>query len=262
MRQAAILGIVVVALTAAKGATGAPETASGTLQLNATVRQNWRLSRDFCPPGTPAVADCLRSVGEGEVSGLGYVTVTYDKLLPGDDEDCFILHNNRATIEIAGKGTLELWRDGRACGTGPPPREDGPFEFAVAGGSGTYAGASGSLAYRSSVAMGNGACRCGIATDTWTGTLTVPGLDFDITPPLITGAVSKKVRAPKGVRRMRVRYAVSAADAVDGPVRVACTPRSGSFFAVGRTKVTCSASDSSGNSRRAQFTITVARPRG
>jgi len=253
---------VAIALIAATGASGTPTRASGTLQLEATLIQKWRLSRDFCPPGTPAVASCLRSVGVGRVAGLGRVTVTFDKILPGDDESCFIVHNNTALIEVAGKGTLELEKAGRSCGSGPPPREDGPFEFAVANGSGMYAGASGSLVYKSSVAMGDGRCRCGIAKDTWTGRLTVPGLDFDLTPPSLTGAVSKTLRAPKGAKRMRVRYLVTAEDAVDGAVVVACTPRSGSFFALGRTRVTCSANDSSGNTREARFTVTVRRPRG
>jgi len=250
-----------IALMLAPGASGAPTRASGTLQLNATLTQKWRLSREYCPPGTPVVASCLRSVGEGEIAGLGHVRVTYYKLLPGDDVNCFIVHNNTALIEVAGKGTLELERAGRGCGSGPPPREDGPFEFAVASGSGTYAEASGSLVYASSVPAGDGACQCGTARDTWTGTLTVPGVDFDITPPVLTGAVSKSVRAPKGAKRVRVRYVVTATDDVDGAISVACTPRSGSFFALGRTRVTCSATDSSGNTHQAQFTITVKRAR-
>jgi hypothetical protein len=254
-----LLAVAIVALALAAGVSGATTRPSGTLQLTATVMQKWRLSPDYCPPGTPAVSGCLRSVGEGDIAGLGRVTVTYDKILPGDDPDCFILHNNTAVIEVAGKGMLGLSRDGRSCGSGPPPREDGPFEFTVASGSGAYAGASGSLVYTSSVRMGAGDCICGTARDTWTGTLTVPKLDFDIAPPVLTGAVSKNVRAPKGAKRMRVRYVVTAEDAVDGAVAVACKPRSGSFFAVGRTRVACTAEDTSANLATATFTITVKR---
>jgi hypothetical protein len=141
------------------------------------------------------------------------------------------------------------------------PVEDGPFEFTVTGGAGKYAGASGSLSYTAYVSALDGACQCGTARDTWTGTLTVPGLDFDLTPPTFAGAVSKTVRAPKGRKRMRVRYVVTAKDAIDGAVSVACEPRSGSWFKLGRTRVACSATDGSGNSSRAQFTVTVRRPR-
>lgn len=257
--SAALAIALVVALGLAAGASPAPTRASGTLQVNLTLTQNWRISREYCPPGTPMAADCLRSVGRGEVAGLGRVTVTYDKLLTGDDPDCFMVHNNTAVIEVAGKGSLELSRPGRACASGPPPREDGPFEFSVAGGSGRYAGATGTLVYRGSVPPGNPICRCGTARDTWTGTLTVPGLDFDVAPPVVTGAVSKTVRAPKGAKRMRVPYTVKASDAVDGPVPVVCKPRSGSQFKLGRTRVTCSASDSSANTSAARFWITVKR---
>jgi hypothetical protein len=244
------------------GVSGAPARSSGTLQVNATIVQEWLMTGEACPPGTPAVADCIRSVGRGTVPGLGTVTVTYDKILPRDsDPSCFILHHNTAVIEVAGKGTLQLSREGKDCGPGPPPRQDGPLEFTVASGSGKYAGASGSLVYRSSVTMRLGPCCTGTARDTWTGTLTVPGVDFDVAPPVLTGAVSKSVRAPSGARRVRVRYVVTAADAVDGAVPVACKPRSGSSFAIGRTIVTCSATDSSGNSARRRFTVTVLRAR-
>ena len=94
-------------------------------------------------------------------------------------------------------------------------------------------------------------------TDSLAGTLAVPNLTFDTTPPVISGAVSKTVRIAKRVTRLRVSFKVTAQDAVDGSVPVACTPRLGSFFKIGRTKVTCSASDSSANTASARLTITV-----
>jgi hypothetical protein len=253
-----LLAVTFLALALAAGGSGATIRSSGTFQLNATFMQQWRMSRSFCPPATPAIADCLRSLGEADVAGFGHVTVTYYKILPGDDASCFILHNNTAVIDVAGKGTLELSRPGRSCGSGPPPRQDGPFEFAVASGSGKYAGASGSLVYTSSV-TGTPGCTCGTARDTWTGSISVPGLDFDTTPPVLSGAVSKTVRARKGAKRMRVRFVVTAADVADGVVSVACTRRSGSFFKLGRTSVSCSATDSSANASGARFIVTVTR---
>jgi hypothetical protein len=50
-------------------------------------------------------------------------------------------------------------------------------------------------------------------------------------------------------------------DAVDGPVLAVCTRRSGSYFRLGRTKVTCGATDSSENSAARSFTVTVKRRR-
>ena len=53
---------------------------------------------------------------------------------------------------------------------------------------------------------------------------------------------------------------VTAQDAVDGSVPAICTPRSGRAFTVGKTKVACSAVDSSGNTAKTTFTVTV-KPR-
>jgi HYR domain len=101
----------------------------------------------------------------------------------------------------------------------------------------------------------------GRGTETWTGTLAVPGLEFDVTPPTLSGARSKTVRAPKRARRIRVIYKVTASDAVDGQLPVSCEPRSGARFPIGRTFVTCKATDSSGNTRGARFVVTVKRRR-
>jgi hypothetical protein len=97
------------------------------------------------------------------------------------------------------------------------------------------------------------------AFDNWSGTLTVPGLEFDTTAPTISGAVSKTVRAPKRAKNVRVTYKVTAQDAVDGSAPVTCKPPSGGRFKVGRTTFACSATDSSGNTAMANFTVTVKR---
>ncbi len=127
-----------------------------------------------------------------------------------------------------------------------------PQEFTITGGTGTYQGASGRGTVERSLSGGRGVER-------WTGTLIVPGLEFDITPPAISGAVSKTIRAPVGAKRARVTYKVTAHDTVDGAVGAACKPRSGAVFKIGRTAVTCTATDTSGNGRTARFVITVRR---
>jgi hypothetical protein len=97
----------------------------------------------------------------------------------------------------------------------------------------------------------------GVGSERWTGTIVVPGLEFDVTPPRRSGATSKIVRAPKGARRVRVTYRVTASDNADGQLPVICQPRSGSRFPVGRTVVRCSATDTSANTGNASFRITV-----
>ena len=93
------------------------------------------------------------------------------------------------------------------------------------------------------------------------GTLVVPGLQFDLAAPTINGAVDKKVRVALRAKVVRVTYAVTAQDVVDGVVPVRCLPRSGSPFDVGRTIVTCSATDMSGNTSSARFIVSVVRRR-
>jgi hypothetical protein len=56
-----------------------------------------------------------------------------------------------------------------------------------------------------------------------------------------------------------VRYAVTAQDAIDGAVPVACLPRSGSAFRLGRTVVSCAATDRSGNTQSTRFAVSVKR---
>jgi hypothetical protein len=98
-------------------------------------------------------------------------------------------------------------------------------------------------------------------TETWTGTLEVPGLEFDVTAPMLHGAGSKTVRAQRGAKRARVTFKVTSTDGVDGAVPVSCQPRSGRRFPLGKTIVRCAATDSSGNIATAGFTVTVKRRR-
>lgn len=67
----------------------------------------------------------------------------------------------------------------------------------------------------------------------------------DIDAPVVT-VDDLTVRA-KDKNGARVTYAATAEDATDGTLPVTCSPASGSLFPVGRTTVTCSATDSVGN---------------
>jgi hypothetical protein len=96
--------------------------------------------------------------------------------------------------------------------------------FTVTGGTGIYAGASGSgrIERAANFAPGGAAGR-----DTWIGTLAVPGLEFDVTRPTVTGAASRTVKAKKGAKSARVTFRLTAQDDRDGSLPVTCTPRSG-----------------------------------
>ena len=78
-----------------------------------------------------------------------------------------------------------------------------------------------------------------------------------MTPPTLSGAVNKTVRARRESKRVRVTYRVTASDAVDGSVPASCLPRSGSRFKIGRTFVKCSATDTSANAKAGSFRVIV-----
>ena len=59
----------------------------------------------------------------------------------------------------------------------------------------------------------------------------------------------------------RVYYSVSARDDTDPSPLINCSPPSGALFPVGRTTVTCSATDAAGNRATASFVVRVKRPK-
>jgi HYR domain-containing protein len=216
-----------------------------------------------CPAGTADSVECSVRTGRIPIRGLGVVEESYSYFLLNQPPGCAVgslgLLASTARLRVAGKGDIELrvHGTGTSClfrtSTGLSATES----FTVTGGSGIYAGASGAgtITHRSE---GPPAWQ---GRDTWDGTLVVPGLEFDLTPPAFTGAVAKVVSAPRGAKRVRVRYSVTATDNVDGAVRATCQPRSGLRFRIGRTTVRCSATDASANTRSTRFIVTVKRRR-
>jgi len=85
------------------------------------------------------------------------------------------------------------------------------------------------------------------------GTFTVTVGDHTA-PSLRLTDTEAEATGPDGAK---VDYDASATDVVDGPRPVACTPPSGSLFALGDTTVKCSASDIRGNTATGSLTVTV-----
>jgi hypothetical protein len=157
-------------------------------------------------------------------------------------------------LVVSGKGEIRFTlTDGAQC-VGLEPVRNEPQSFTITGGTGRFASASGSGRVEHSFSAGAG-------TDTWAGTLTVPGLAFDLAPPKLIGATAKTVSISKKAKSARVTFKVKATDAVDGAVPVSCQPRSGTKFKVGKTRVRCEATDSSANRATAAFVVTVKRRR-
>lgn len=255
-------GMAVAAPASVPLASGGPATSldSGTLAFRAVFSVS--AQRADCPAGTRASVECYSRVGTGIVRGLGTVSESYLYPVETSSADCAAgffrilsytarFAAGKGEIEIAVPGSTEcLSRDQVFTPTYPP--------ITIRGGTGAYAGASGNSTLDHALRQTEPGRAAG--TDTWVGTLNVPGLEFDVGPPILRGIVSKTVRASRGAKRVRVSYRVTARDEVDGAVPASCRPKSGSRFRIGRTVVNCSATDRSGNRATARFTITV-KPR-
>jgi hypothetical protein len=95
------------------------------------------------------------------------------------------------------------------------------------------------------------------ATDTRgnTGTNSFTVTVHDTTGPVLTVPANATVEAT-GPTGANFSYSASATDAVDGSRTISCSP-TGSTFPIAVTTVTCSASDTRGNTSQATFTVTV-----
>ena len=256
-RVLAIAAPLAIALVALGGtALAAGSTPTGALALKAEL--SMQSGPGVCPPGTDPSIECRARQGTGLVPGLGQVAEAYDLVVHTSSNGCTSgevrVLGSAARFTIAGKGTLDLaLGESPGCFT-PEAALNTSRPFTVTGGTGAYLGASGggSVVHRGHYTDSGAA-----GVDTWTGDLVVPDIAFDTTPPVLSGATSKTVRAKKNAARVRVVYSVTASDEADGARAVSCSPRSGSSFKRGRTRVTCSAADTSGNTANASFTITV-----
>ncbi len=148
--------------------------------------------------GIPQSAVCAARTSSGRVRGLGSASASYTWALDAGPPTCAAgeakVLGYPVAIDVAGKGALmisvaELGR----CVAQEPSRNE-PQSFTIVGGTGLYAGASGQgtverlIGQTSSGASGR---------ETWTASMNVPGLEFDVVAPVIT------VTAPKPVRCRR-----------------------------------------------------------
>src|SRR5579864_816116 len=90
-------------------------------------------------------------------------------------------------------------------------------------------------------------------TETWLATAAIPST----APPVVTVPASPLIAEATGPDGTPVSFNATAMAADGTPLPVNCAPASGSTFPLGSTTVTCTASDSSGNTATASFTILV-----
>jgi HYR domain len=247
--------VVLVGAAGATAVTGAAEFATGELALRAELTLHSILGACSPPPG----GECAARTASGLVPGLGAVTEKYEFPVDVGPPSCAagfgeaLASANR--FVIAGKGEIYFALAEGGCVRQEEPIYNQTQAYRITGGTGIYVGASGSGTVERKLGGPTASGRHG--PETWTGTLSVPGLEFDTTRPTITGATNRRVRAAKGAKTARVRFTVTAHDDRDGAVPVRCVPRSGSRFRIGRTSVRCDATDISANPAAASFTVTV-----
>jgi hypothetical protein len=239
---------------------------SGALEIRATLAVTSH-PRAICPPGTAGeILECRSHTGSGVIPGLGRLSHSYayiaESFVDVSPATCTHVGDVRilaTTLRLssAGKGDLDLVLAAVPhCMHVSTKLSPTSRAFTIADGTGIYAGASGGGTLKHTIRR----TPAGAAgTDTWVGTLVVPGADFDVTPPQVSSAVSRVVRLSPHARSARVRFSMSANDDRDGSLPVTCTPSSGSRFKLGKTRVTCSATDSVGNTARSGFAVTVLR---
>ena len=247
-----LVGLMLLVGAAAVGANAGSQSAAGTLNMNGNLTLKSVLGD--CPSGVSASSTCADRTSTGPFAGLGQVTGTYTFLLDTGPCDIGLSRASAYPVRfsVAAKGEIDFQlAAGAECLNEARAQTQ---TFTVTGGTGIYAGASGT----GTVTRRLGATSYGsFGSETWTGTLAVAGLDFDVTRPTLAGATNKTVRARKGAKSARVAFRVTAQDERDGRLPVACLPRSGSRFRIGRTRVTCSSIDGSANTAKASFTVTV-----
>lgn len=235
------------AAVVALGAAG--HAGAATLRFDRVLPGTFTTSE--CPDVALVSARCFLVEIGGLVPGLGRTIVRERVLQSGEEDADFCEPQVRYGTIVAPRGTIEYIATGIDC---PASRElTGGYRAVIArwhavSGTGLYVGVTGG---------GNESVRpdADAVFIHLFGTLDVPGVEFDTTPPTLAAATRMSVRASGPVV---VRYALPAArDAVDGAVSVRCTPPSGTRFAVGRTVVRCEAVDWSGNTARTSFAVVV-----
>jgi hypothetical protein len=253
-----VLALGIAALAAEPGTSAGPQaiaTATGTLRL-AQATLAGHVNQTTCPPGNDPATICFDSKTTGVIRGLGIVSETNLNIVEDPDSPCERWHSN-PVLTVTGKGKLNLSvNPSLACSSPTSGVLSATLPFTVASGSGVYAGASGSGTFKTFGAPGT----TNRETETIDGSLSVYGLNFDLTPPVISGAKSKTVLVPSSAKGARVRYAVTARDG-GKRVPVSCRPSSGTFFKLGRTRVRCHSIDASGNVATARFSVVVNRRR-
>jgi hypothetical protein len=190
-RLVAAVALVAVSATAAAHGSGRSRADVGTLELHEVFVM--KSAGGDCPVGAyPPSVECFARTGVGVVPGLGNVSETYAFAVdtePG--ARCpgrLALGGSPARFKIAGKGEIELAVAPSADCFTELSILGASRAFTVTGGSGLYAGASGSGTLTHDAHLTNTGAA---GTDSWDGAVIIPELAFDVIAPTLRGARGK-----------------------------------------------------------------------
>lgn len=209
-------------------------------------------AQDASPSATPTL-----SAVTGPLSGygLGSQTATCTYTDDGDLSDTAtatysIVDTQQPTLDTPGDQTLEATSSAGAEASWAGPTASDNVALASP--------ASCDVASPHTFDLGVHTVNCSatdVAGNTTTGSFTITVTDT--TGPSVTAPSDVTEEATSAAGASVTYGAASANDTHDGPLMVTCTPASGSTFAVSNTTVTCSATDSSGNTGSATFQVHV-----
>jgi hypothetical protein len=226
---------VVAAVSAEPGATRDETSSSLTFSLRLGI-----INFDGpCPADAPTPSHCYPQSGTAVVRGLGKVDVEATHIADMRDGSC-PRGSVRGTLTTR-NGVLDFSGTARGCVS--QVWAYGEYDVAFSG-TGGYLGVKGS-----GTVSNGGSYRIA-------GTVTGATPVFDLTPPRLLGARSLLARATSR-HGAKVKFHVTARDDVDGARHVSCRPASGTRFRIGRTRVTCRATDLSANTSTRRFFVRV-----
>ena len=239
--------VTVTATPSAEAAAAGITAAGGTMTLptswsNASSNASTSISLAV-PAGVATGTYKIGMTASGNRSGGGILTIsdTYNV-----NVNCPA--NTAPTVSVPGSLSVEATTAAGALvayTTSATDAEDGALTPTCAPPSG------------STFPLGTTAVTC-TATDPsgLTGTATFSVIVNDTTAPVLAlpSDLTAEAAGPAGVG---VSFTATASDLVSGALPVACQPVSGAIYPLGDTLVTCSATDSAGNTGSGSFTITV-----
>lgn len=180
---AAVVGLTILGGATTAAATAGSQAVAGTLNLSADLRLV--SNPGACPSNISAGATCAARTITGPFPGLGQVASEFNWVADIGPPTCAggfgkaLAYPIRLAVSAKGD-LLATAAEGTQCIDQEAVRAQ-TQTYVITGGTGIYAGASGSGFFEQILAAETATGRVG--RQTWTGTLTVPGLDFDVAAP-------------------------------------------------------------------------------